>query len=213
MTRKSLNVLARRCFYSLLRGPCWAVAELFFGFRSFGREHMPASGPALIVSNHQSNLDPPLVGLALSRQIKYVARHGLFFWPFSWLIIALGAVRLDRKAGGVGGIKATLKLLRANEAVLIFPEGSRTYDGALGPIMPGFCVLARRSGAPIVPVAIDGAFKALPRGSAFPRPSQITVVISPAIMPTQYNAMSDDELVALTTQRINEGRAAALAWR
>jgi 1-acyl-sn-glycerol-3-phosphate acyltransferase len=182
-----------------------------FDYRSYGREHVPPSGPVLIVSSHQSHLDPVLVGLACSRQLKYLARHGLFFWPFSWLIRSLGAVRLDKKAGGVGGIKTTLKLLKQNEAVLVFPEGSRTHDGALGPLRPGFCTIARRSGATIVPVAIEGAFAALPRGSHFPRPSRITVVIRPPIWPQEFLAMSDEELLALTTARMNEGREIALA--
>ena len=213
MTRRSLQELASWCLYSVLRGPCWALATLAFGYRSFGREHVPVSGPVLIVSNHQSNLDPPLVGLALSRQLKYLARHGLFFWPFSWLILSLGAVRLEKKAGGLSGIRTTLNLLKQNEAVLVFPEGSRTSDGFLGPMQSGFCVLARRSGATIVPVAIEGAFEALPRGSMFPRPSQITVVVAPPITPEQVNRMSDDELVAATTARINEGRRRARCER
>lgn len=210
MTRQALTELGSWCLYSVLRGPCWAVAVLAFGFRSMGRENVPPTGPVLIVSNHQSHLDPPLVGLALSRQLKYLARQGLFFWPFSWLIRSLGAVPLDKKAGGIGGIRTTLRLLKENEAVLVFPEGTRTLDGSLSPMLPGFCALARRSGATVVPVAIEGAFAALPRGAAFPRPNQITVVVAPPITAEQIAKMSDEELVALTTARITEGRAAAL---
>ena len=131
----------------------------------------PPTGRCLLVSNHQSHLDPVLVGLACPRQLKYLARHDLFFWPFSWWIRALGAVPIDRKRGAVGGMKTTLKLLKQNEAVLVFPEGSRTYDGQLQPLRPGFCLLARRSGATIVPVAIQGAYAAMPRGSTFPAAS------------------------------------------
>jgi 1-acyl-sn-glycerol-3-phosphate acyltransferase len=210
MTRESLKESASWCLYSVLRGPCWAIAVLLFGFRSIGRENVPPTGPVLIVSNHQSHLDPPLVGLALSRQLKYLARQGLFFWPFSWLIRALGAVPLDKKAGGLGGIRTTLRLLKDNEAVLVFPEGTRTPDGKLSPMMPGFCALARRSGATIVPVAIEGAFAALPRGAAYPRPTQISIVVAAPITAVQYAQMSDEKLVAITTDRINEGRAIAL---
>jgi 1-acyl-sn-glycerol-3-phosphate acyltransferase len=213
MTRERFQQLASWWWYAVLRGPTWAVAKLLFNFRSFGREYMPANGPVLVVSNHQSHLDPPLVGLACSRQLKYLARHGLFFWPFSWLIRSLGAVRLDKKAGGVGGIKATLKLLRENEAVLVFPEGTRTLDGSLSPFMAGFCAIARRSGAPILPVAIEGAFAALPRGSNTPRPSEITVVIGPPIKADHYARLSDQQLVELTTSRVEDARQAALAYR
>jgi 1-acyl-sn-glycerol-3-phosphate acyltransferase len=209
MTRQEFQQLAGWCFYSVLRGPTWALAKLFFNFRSTGREHMPATGPVLVVSNHQSHLDPPLVGLALSRQLKYLARHGLFFWPFSWLIRSLGAVPLDKKAGGIGGIKKTLQLLRENEAVLIFPEGSRTSDGQFGPFLAGFCAIARRSGATILPVAIEGAFACLPRGTLVPRPGPITIIVCPAISVEQYQSMSDAELVEFTSLRIAAGRRAA----
>jgi 1-acyl-sn-glycerol-3-phosphate acyltransferase len=209
MSREKLQQTAARCFYNVMRGPCYALAALFFGFRAFGREHVPPTGPVLIVANHQSNLDPPLVGLALSRQLKYLARHGLFFWPLSWLIRSLGAVPLDKKAGGLNGMRTTLNLLKDDEAVLVFPEGSRTHDGELGPLLPGFCVLARRSGATVVPVAIEGAYDALPRGSALPRPGQITIVVEPAITPAEVAQMSDEELVAIATERIENGRAAA----
>ncbi len=210
MTREEFIERASWCFYSVMRGPTWAIAKLFFDFRSTGREHMPVRGPVLVVSNHQSHLDPPLVGLALSRQLKYLARHGLFFWPFSWLIGALGAVPLDKRAGGIGGIKKTLQLLRENEAVLIFPEGSRTNDGELASFLGGFCAIARRSGATILPVAIEGAFECLPRGTLIPRPGPIALVVCPAITPEQYQQMSEVDLVELTSRRIVAGRAAAL---
>ena len=79
---------------------------------------------------------------------------------------------IDRERGGLGGIKTALKILDAGEALLVFPEGTRTNDGRLQPLLPGFCALARRSGATIVPVAINGAFAAMPRGSHFPRPGR-----------------------------------------
>lgn len=210
MTREHFQQLASWWWYAVLRGPTWAIAKLLFDFRSFGREHLPPAGPVLVVSNHQSHLDPPLVGLACSRQLKYLARHGLFFWPFSWLIRSLGAVRLDKKAGGVGGVKATLRLLRENEAVLVFPEGTRTLDGSLSPFMAGFCAIARRSGATILPVAIEGAFAALPRGAVFPRPNPITIVIGPPIIESEYKRMSESELVELTVARIANARRAAM---
>jgi 1-acyl-sn-glycerol-3-phosphate acyltransferase len=165
---------------------------------------VPTSGAVLLVSNHQSHLDPVLVGLACPRRLKYLARHDLFFWPFSWWIRALGAVPIDRKRGAVGGMKTTLKLLQQNEAVLVFPEGSRTFDGQLQPLRPGFCLLARRSGAAIVPIAIQGAFAAMPRGSTLPRPCPITLAFSPAISKAEWEGLSDDQLVQLLESRIRQ---------
>lgn len=188
-------------WYSILYGPCFALSKALFQFRFSGKAHVPMEGPVLIVSNHQSNLDPVLLGLACPRQLRYFARVGLFFWPFSWWIRALGAVPIDRE-NALGGIKTTLKLLKQGDAVVVFPEGSRTHDGKMQSLLPGFCVLARRSGATIVPAAIEGAFEALPRGAALPRLSQITLVICPAIGPQEIAQLTDAELTSMVENRI-----------
>jgi 1-acyl-sn-glycerol-3-phosphate acyltransferase len=125
------------------------------------------------------------------------------------LIRSLGAVPIDRERGGLGGIKATLQLLKAGEAVLVFPEGTRSRDGRLQPLMPGFCTLARRGGATVVPVAIDGAFAAMPRGSRFPRPWPIRLTFCRAILPDEQMRLSDEELAELVAELI----AAELAAR
>jgi 1-acyl-sn-glycerol-3-phosphate acyltransferase len=199
----SLSGFAARLWYAILWCPCWAISQIWFSYRYYGRTNVPKSGPVLLVANHQSHLDPVLVGLACPRRLKYLARHDLFFWPFNWWIRALGAVPIDRKRGAVGGMKTTLKLLQQHEAVLVFPEGSRTFDGQLQPLRPGFCLLARRSGATIVPVAIQGAFAAMPRGSTFPRPRPITLAFSPAISPVEWERLTDEQMVQLVELRIN----------
>jgi 1-acyl-sn-glycerol-3-phosphate acyltransferase len=198
----SILAHAARLWYSVLYGPCFALSKLLFRFRFAGKSNVPMTGPVLIVSNHQSNLDPVLIGLASPRQLKFFARVGLFFWPFSWWIRALGAVPIDR-ANAVGGIKTTLKLLKNGEAVVVFPEGSRTYDGKMGEMQAGFCMLARRSGATIVPVAIDGAFAALRRGSIMPRLAEITLVICPPVTSREIGALSDGALKTLVVERIS----------
>jgi 1-acyl-sn-glycerol-3-phosphate acyltransferase len=182
--------------------PCYAISQVLFRFRFSGKSNVPLTGPVLIVSNHQSNLDPVLVGLACPRQLKYLARQGLFFFPFNLWIRALGAVPIDRERGALAGIRKTLELLKQDNAVLVFPEGSRTPDGGLHEMLPGFCLLARRSRATIVPAALDGAFAALPRGSFLVRPHAISLAIALPITPAQYEQLSDAELTELVSQRI-----------
>jgi 1-acyl-sn-glycerol-3-phosphate acyltransferase len=207
----SLSLFAARLWYALLWCPCWAISQVWFRFRYSGRGHVPLTGPVLLVANHQSHLDPVLVGIACPRRLKYLARHDLFFWPFSWWIRALGAVPIDRQRGVVGGIKTTLKLLNDRESVLVFPEGSRTPDGRLHPMRPGFCLLARRSGATIVPVAIDGAFAAMPRGSMFPAAEPIRLAFAVPIMHEQAAQLSDDQLVMLVERSIRDAMHRSLA--
>jgi 1-acyl-sn-glycerol-3-phosphate acyltransferase len=156
----------------------------------------------LIVSNHQSHLDPVLVGIACPRQLKYLARKGLFFFPFNLWIRALGAVPIDQERGALGGIRAALNLLKQDNAVLVFPEGSRTYAGKLQEMFSGFCLLARRSRATIVPAAIEGAFAAMPRGSTWARPHRIELEFDVPLTPAQYEQLSDTELTRLIVHRI-----------
>lgn len=202
--KSRLLAFIAQLWYALLWCPCYAIGQAWFRYCFSGKANVPLSGPVLLVSNHQSNLDPVLVGLACPRRLKYLARQGLFFWPFSWWIQALGAVPIDRERGALGGIRTTLKLLKDGEAVLVFPEGSRTPDGRLHELLPGFCLLARRSGATIVPIAIDGAFEALPRGSGLPRPHRITLVFGRPITQSEYAGFLDEQLATVVTQRIRE---------
>jgi 1-acyl-sn-glycerol-3-phosphate acyltransferase len=167
--------LASRFWYRCCKISCWVACKLLFRYRFSGTEHVPPSGPVLLASNHQSHLDPVLVGVACPRQMKAMARHTLFFWPLSWLIRSLG---------------------------VLFPEGTRTHDGALQPLMPGFCALARRSEATIVPVTIDGGFRALPRGALLPRRTDVSITFSPPVGPDEYDRLSDTQLVELVTARI-----------
>jgi 1-acyl-sn-glycerol-3-phosphate acyltransferase len=198
----SVRKLIARLWYALLWCPCYAISQVWFRYRFSGKSHVPLTGPVLLVSNHQSHLDPVLVGIACPRQLKYLARQGLFFWPFSWWIRWLGAVPIDREKGSIAGIRTTLQLLKNGEAVVVFPEGSRTPDGKMHPLLPGFCLLARRSGATIVPVAIDGAFHAMPRGSAFARPARISLAFGPSITGAQYKGLDDKQLTQVVTERI-----------
>jgi 1-acyl-sn-glycerol-3-phosphate acyltransferase len=168
---------------------------------------VPAAGPVLLVSNHQSHLDPVLVGVASPRRMGALARHTLFFWPLGWLIRSLGAVPIERGRGGVAGFKATLAMLRRGEAVLVFPEGTRTFDGNVQPFQSGFCALARRGRATIVPVAVRGAFAALPRGSALPRPRPVQVSFCQPITPEQLDTLNDEQTVRLAFQRIADALA------
>jgi 1-acyl-sn-glycerol-3-phosphate acyltransferase len=190
-----------RWWYALCWVVCWAVCKALFHFHYTGRGNVPPSGPLLVVSNHQSHLDPVLIGVACPRQVGALARASLFVGPFGWLIRSFGAVPVER-GSATGGIRALLGMLRAGEAAIVFPEGTRTSDGQLQPFQVGFCAIARRGGAAIVPTTIEGAYAALPRGAALPRPRPISLTFKEPIMPDEIARLSDDELLALTTARI-----------
>ena len=154
----------------------WAVAPVLFRFRVFGREHLPARSAFLIVSNHQSFLDPVLLGLAVRREIAFMARASLFrSAPFRLLISALHSFPVRRGRVDLAAVKAAVARLRGGQVVGLFPEGTRTRDGSLAPFRAGFGMIAGRAGVPVVPAAIDGAHEVWPRSRLLPRPGTIWV--------------------------------------
>lgn len=206
----SRHTLIQRAVHDGLRVLARFTVVWLYGLRVSGRENWPATGGALVCSNHQSHFDPPLVGLTCSRRMNYLARDTLFKVPLlKQLIQFLDAIPIDREGGGLAGLKETLRRLKAGELVLIFPEGTRTRDGEVAPLKPGFIAVARRSRVPLVPVALDGAFQAWPRTAKLPRLGRLAVVIGPPITPAEIEELTDEDLLAELEQRILTAHAEA----
>jgi 1-acyl-sn-glycerol-3-phosphate acyltransferase len=200
----SQRPLAKRLWYGFLHLTCRLLSVVVFRTRIAGREYVPRTGGALVLSNHQSHFDPVLVGLASHRRLNFLARQTLFrFAPFRWLINSLDSIPIDRDGSGVGGLKETLKRLKRGEFVLIFPEGTRTSDGEIASLKPGFVALARRAGVPLLPVAIDGAFQAWPRWQKLPGRSVIHIAFGPVIEPELIARLDDEQLVAEVGARMD----------
>jgi 1-acyl-sn-glycerol-3-phosphate acyltransferase len=211
MARRSLP---KRLWYDFLRVFFRVLGVAVCRIRVFGRDHVPTTGGALVVSNHQSHLDPILVGLACDRRLNFVARDTLFgFAPFRWLINSLDAIPLHREGIGLGGLKESLRRLKDGEMLLIFPEGTRTRDGEVGHLKPGFIALARRSKVPLLPVALDGAFDSFPRRSHFPLPAVIHVRYAAPLEPEEMAKLDDEALMQEVDRRIRASHAQIRAGR
>jgi 1-acyl-sn-glycerol-3-phosphate acyltransferase len=146
----------------------WWFCQLAFGLvfrrRVLGREHIPARGPVIIASNHISNLDPPVVGTGFWRHAHYMAKEELFRNPlFAWFIRQLHAFPVKRGTADRSSLKYALDVLERGEALVIFPEGTRSDTGELQPLEMGVGMIAYRSGAPVVPAWISGTNRALPK--------------------------------------------------
>jgi 1-acyl-sn-glycerol-3-phosphate acyltransferase len=168
--------------YEILKLLLVFLMRAWFGLRVRGAEHIPSSGPTLIVSNHQSILDPPVIGGAARRQIYFLAKAELFRIPlFGWLFRALHARPVRREGSDPRALRSAALLLEEGKALLVFPEGTRSLDGRLGKGKPGVGMLAVTSGAPVVPAYVSGTLEALPKGAAWPRRSQVSVSFGPAL--------------------------------
>ncbi len=142
-----------------------------YRFRAWGVSNVPATGPVLLVSNHQSFLDPITVGLAAHhRQFYAMARASLWktHW-LGWLIDSLNAVPVAQGEGDLKAMRRCLEVLKTKHALLIFPEGSRSETGVTQPFEPGTMLLIKRSKAVVVPVALEGAQHIWPRSAKLPR--------------------------------------------
>jgi 1-acyl-sn-glycerol-3-phosphate acyltransferase len=179
MTAPSLHAspFDRACSHFLYEASYFTAAAgmtLSWSLRTEGRQHVPRTGPALLIANHQSYLDPILVGLSTRRHLCYLARKSLFNNPlFAWLIRMHNAVPIDQDGIGKEGIRAILEQLQRGQAVVVYPEGNRTEDGEMQPLKPGIQLLIKRTEAPIVPVGIAGAYDAWSRWRRLPLPAPL----------------------------------------
>ena len=152
-------------WWCLLHFFCYLFVSLFYRYRAWGAAEIPESGPVLFVSNHQSFLDPILVGVAgHKRQFYAMARSTL--WSnrlLAWVIDSLNGVPVERSSADVKALRRCLEVLQGGQALLLFPEGTRTPDGKTRAFSPGLMLLLKRARPKVVPVAIEGAFAVWPR--------------------------------------------------
>jgi 1-acyl-sn-glycerol-3-phosphate acyltransferase len=169
-----------------------AAFRTIFGLKLVGEENLVTEGPVLVASNHQSFLDPPLIGNLYKDEMVFLARKTLFIGFFKWLYPQWNAIPVDQDRPDMGSLKTIIRKLKEGHRVLVFPEGARTLDGHLGDAAPGIGLIATKSGAVIQPVRISGARDALPRGSARIRFARITVSIGKPIYLTANEQKAAD---------------------
>jgi len=166
--------------------------RLFWRIRVTGLENIPRTGGVLVAANHQSYLDPPLIGAYLPREMHFMARRTLFNIPlFGALIGRCNAFAIERDTADVKGVKNAIDRLQRGNILLVFPEGTRTRDGTVGRMKAGIGILAERAAVPIVPVLIRGAHEVWPKGAALPRLGRIRIVFGRPITPDPEKIAGD----------------------
>ncbi|MGD9613707.1 MAG: lysophospholipid acyltransferase family protein [Kiritimatiellia bacterium] len=199
--------------YWLARGSVYLLLLAKYRMRTFGREHVPARGGAVIVANHCSYLDPPVMGGANSRRIvHFLARDTLFSNPLArWFFPRVGVIALDRTKGDLGALKKALATLKEGKVVGLFPEGTRSPDGQMRTAKGGIGFLIAKGNVPVVPLHVSGTFAAFPKGANRLRPSRIVARFGPPLAPAEILAAmtkkNDYEAVGALVMR----RIAALA--
>ena len=165
-------------FYNLAK----LLARIIFSMRVIHPERMVESGPLLIAVNHSSFFDPPLAGICSRRGVYYLARKTLLKWPFFGpLFPAMNVIPVERDGNDMSALREVIKKVKEGNAVLLFPEGTRSLDGDLQPARAGIGLVIAKTGAPVLPMRIFGAYEAFPKNARRFQLSQISVVIGEPI--------------------------------
>ena len=165
-------------FYNLAK----LLARMIFSMRVIHPERMVESGPLLIAVNHSSFFDPPLAGICSRRGVFYLARKTLLKWPFFGpLFPAMNVIPVERDGNDMSALREVIKKVKEGNAVLLFPEGTRSINGNLQPARAGIGLVIAKTGAPVLPTRIFGAYEAFPKNARHFQASRITVVIGEPI--------------------------------
>ena len=189
--RKSLP----RLFYHFSAAVLFVFFKTFFRVSISGRENIPQTGAALLVANHASYFDPPLLAVASRRHISFMAKAGLFKVPILGTLLRLyESFPVNREKRDLAAFRTAIRRLNEGGLVAVFPEGTRRRMGPkkLGPIEPGAAYLILKSQVPMVPIGISGTDEVIQEGKRFPRFPKIVVTIGKPVFPDGKGAERKD---------------------
>ncbi|MEL6490795.1 MAG: lysophospholipid acyltransferase family protein [Cyanobacteria bacterium J06634_6] len=184
----------------------WSVVSpVLHGYlrgRIYGAKKVPMEGPLIVVANHASNFDPPLLSNCMRRPVSFMAKESLFQVPvLAPAIRAYGAYPVKRGSADRSAIREALKQLEQGWAVGIFLQGVRTPDGRVSSPKLGAALIAAKAQVPLLPVCLWGTEKILKKGSALPNPAPVTVRIGELIPPPDSK---DKAVLKALTQRCTD---------
>ncbi|BAM02933.1 lysophospholipid acyltransferase family protein [Phycisphaera mikurensis] len=195
----------RILWWQLYHALAWLWFVACYRWRAWGVRNIPDAGPVVFVSNHQSFLDPIVVGLGChKRQFHPLARKTLWASRFyRVLTVPMNPIPVDQEAGDIKAMKACIEKLNQGHALLLFPEGARTPDGAVKGFQNGIKLILKRSDATVVPVGIAGVFEAWPIHAKLPAPTgRIGVAYGEPIPPKRLRELGPDAGLALVHERV-----------
>jgi len=194
--------------YRISRAFLAALFTVYNRWEVSGREHVPRTGGVLLVANHTSYADPPIVGSASPRPVRFMAKAELFRIPvLSWFIRRTHAFPVQRGRADSGALRRAVRLLKQGKVLLIFPEGTRSQDGRLKELEMGAPFVALSADVQVVPIGIDGADRLLPRGVPLLFPGKLRVRFGP---PLDLNHLRSRRRSREVLQQAADEMAAAL---
>ena len=184
----------------------WLLSKIYFPVTVYGAKYFPPSGNVIIASNHVSNLDPILLGLAYRRKISYLAKDTLFKNKiFSWILYHVSAFPIKRNTSDISALREALKRLKKGGSLVVFPEGTRKSNEP----QQGIGFLAVKTGVPVIPAYIVGSDKVLPAGAKALTRGKITVVLGEPMVFSPENK-EYEQISNQLMQRIDSLKSASL---
>ena len=200
---KLLRLIKHLWYWNMLIG-ARLLSSMVFRLRAYGRENIPKEGGFLLLSNHQSFLDPIACSVPLHRECCFAARASLFTPIRGAFISSLNSLPIKRGAADLSGIKMFIAKLKEGYGLILFPEATRTTDGRIADIKPGFSLLAKRSNTPVIPVVIDGSYQCWPKGKYFFRVGEIAISYGKPITPEKIKELGDKKFVESLTATLRQ---------
>lgn len=169
-------------FYRTIRTIFRPILRLYNRLEAVGLEHVPRDGPSIVVANHHSYLDPFVLGAVYPRKIRFMVKKAQFeVRGTGWFYWGMDAFAVNQDGRDMESLREAMRTLADGEVLGIYPNGTRHDRAGTGEWQSGFAMLARRSGAPVVPAAIQGTYQAHPRGSRIAKPRKVRVIFGPAV--------------------------------
>ena len=204
-SRGRVAALLSDLWYRLWKLIFWIIFKLFFRITVEGREHEPTRGPFIAAGNHASAVDPLVVGISLRNKAFYMGKEELFSVPVvgPW-VTSMGTFPVRRGQPDRKAIRRSIHILESGDVLVMFPEGTRSPDGRLQKPEPGAAMIALRTGAPVLPVAVINSHRILPKGSRRPRFEKVTVRMGPPVRVPRVEGRLDHKMMEEWGQRIIE---------
>ena len=170
-----------------------ALSAFFYPITVTGRENLPVGSGFIIASNHISNMDPFILGLASRRRLSYVAKDSLFYNKLlRYLLYRVDAFPIKRGGADFRAMRETLRRLKKGAPVVLFPEGTRqTTTGAQRKVHEGIGFIVSKAGVPVIPAYIDGSEKVLPPGSKVLKRHRVTVAFGAPLHFAKHQSYTD----------------------
>jgi len=196
--------------YTVTVAILFVLLKLFFRLKIEGSENIPLKGAFILVSNHSSYIDPPILAVGCydynrGRKLNFLAKDELFKNKlFGWYITKLGAFPIKRNFGDIGAIRETIRRIKKGMPIVIFPEGERSPDGSIKEGFPGVAMLAVKTDIPIVPAYIKGAEEVLSVKQKAFKPHKISVKYGKPLFIHKEEAKDYSELTDRIMSAIKE---------